>query len=46
MAYNGDWNYPWLSLITYSFGCIGMAIGSVGIGVLKHLICLNGKKEL
>ncbi len=28
MAYNGDWNYLWLSLITYFlFGCIGMAIG-------------------
>ena len=28
MAYNGDWNYPWLSLIAYFlFGCVGMAIG-------------------
>ena len=36
MAYNGDWNYPWLSLITYFlFGCIGMAIGFIGIGVHK-----------
>ena len=28
MAYNGDWNYLWLSLIAYFlFGCVGMAIG-------------------
>ena len=28
MAYTGDWNYLWLSLVTYFlFGCVGMAIG-------------------
>ena len=28
MAYNGDWNYLWISLIAYFlFGCVGMAIG-------------------
>ena len=47
MAYNGDWNYLWLSLITYFlFGCIGMAIGLHRYWGQKHLICPNGKKEL
>ena len=28
MAFNGDWNYLWLGLLTYFlFGCVGMAIG-------------------
>ena len=44
MAYNGDWNYPWLSLITY-FWLYRYGYRTRGIGS-KAFDMPNGKKEL